>query len=110
MYAELAPPHPGNLYRSIYEINFLPDNFKIPKRKNDFYGSADGFLLVSEKTKAFCEKNKYKGLEFIPLANTKYYWLKSENVLEYDKKNKYLQQEESATLCHPSILCQLSHH
>ncbi len=51
---ELAPPHPCNLYRSIYEINYLPDNFKIPKRRNDFYGSGDGFLLVSEKVRKFC--------------------------------------------------------
>ena len=96
---ELAPPHPCNLYRSIYEINFLPDNYKIPKRKNDFYDSPDGFLLVSERVKAFCQKNKYKGLEFIPLPNTEYYWLKSVNIIEYDKKNKYLKQEEYSKKC-----------
>ena len=84
---ELAPPHPCNFYRSIYEINFLPDSYKIPMRKNDFYSSADGFLLVSERVKEFCKKNKYDGLEFIPLSQTKYYWLKSFNIINKINNN-----------------------
>ncbi|RZJ77837.1 MAG: hypothetical protein EOO20_28440 [Chryseobacterium sp.] len=97
--AEYAPPHPCNLYRTIYEINFLPDNFKIPKRKNDFYSSADGFKLVSEKVKAFCIWHKYKGLTFVPLPNTNYYWLKTKNVIEYDQSNKYITRTEYSRKC-----------
>ncbi len=96
---ELAPPNPCNPYKSIYEINFLPDSFKIPKRRNDFYDSLDGFFLVSERVLDFCKKNNYRNLEFIPLKNTKYFWLKSNNIIRYNKKSKYIRYYNYSKKC-----------
>lgn len=85
---EYAPSNPCNKYKNIYEINFLPDNFLLPRGKKDFYETLDGFFLVSEKVKEFCDYYQYKNLEFVPLPNSNYYWFKSENILKYDIKTR----------------------
>lgn len=83
-----APPNPCNNYLSIYDINYIPDNFKMPKKKHDFFETMDGFLLVSERVRRFCVSNKYRHLEFVKLKSYKYYWLKSNNVIEFDHKTR----------------------
>lgn len=85
-YLEYAPPDPCNKYKSIYEINHLPSNFKLPKKKVDFFVTADGYQLVSEEVKQFCLENKYQGLVFLPLKGTTFFWLKTNNIIEYDYK------------------------
>lgn len=75
-------------YKCIYDIDFVPKVFKLPKTKKDFYWSIDGYLLVSERVKLFCRSNKYAGLKFIKIPGTDYYWLKTSNVLKYDIKKR----------------------
>src|SRR6187402_2744432 len=77
-------------YRCIYEINYLPNNFKISKNsKSDFLDTYDGFLLVTKNVIEFCKKNKYRNIEFIPLPNdTRYYWMKPHIEIEYDFKRR----------------------
>lgn len=86
--AELAPPHPCNVYRSIYDVNYLPAKFKLPGTK-DFYYSSDGFLLVSKRVVSFCNREGYKNLEFISLNNDRYFWFKTHNIVRVNEKAGY---------------------
>jgi hypothetical protein len=72
-------------YMDVYSINMYDPNFKFKKRKVNISETWDGFIIVSEIFKRFCEKEKYAGLEFIslPLTN-KFYWLKVNNIKDYD--------------------------
>lgn len=85
---ELIPPHPCNRYRSIYEIDFLPESFLLARKKKDFYGTMDGFMLVSENVKSFCKTNKYKNIQFKKIRNSSYYWLKPNNIIEFDSDTR----------------------
>ena len=52
----------------------VPDlDYRLRKRKLDAYYTYDGFLIVSEKFKSFCEINKYKNLEFKKLNHNGFY-------------------------------------
>ena len=77
-------------YRCIYEINYLPGNFEVPKNtRSDFLETYDGFHLVTENVIKFCETNKYENIEFIPLpGNSRYYWIKPHTEVEYDFKRR----------------------
>jgi hypothetical protein len=74
-------------YSNVYDLNYIDPKFKLRARfrKYDYVVTYDGYDLVSEKFKNFCEKNQYTGLEFVILPNTLgYYWLKANVILELD--------------------------
>jgi len=76
-------------YKNIYELNTLNPKFKLKRNKYSISSTYDGFVIVNEKFKQFCDKDNYIGLEFIPLQNeTEYYWFKINNVLEFDTKQR----------------------
>lgn len=53
----------------------VPDlDYRLRKRKLDAYYTYDGFLIVSEKFKSFCEINKYENLEFKKLNHNGFYF------------------------------------
>ena len=53
----------------------VPDlDYRLRKRKLDAYYTYDGFLIVSEKFKSFCEINKYGNLEFKKLNHNGFYF------------------------------------
>ncbi|ANI89332.1 hypothetical protein A9P82_08525 [Arachidicoccus ginsenosidimutans] len=84
-------------YGDIYSINKVSETLKIKSKKNIFY-IRDGFTIVSEQFKLFCEKENYAGLEFVSLPNSKgFYWFKINNIIEYDterKKTRFINYNE----------------
>lgn len=72
-------------YSNIYDLNIVNPNFKIKNKKGNVGCTYDGFSIVSELFKQFCEKEKYNGLEFYSLPSTPgYYWFKIHNAVEFD--------------------------
>ncbi len=72
-------------YSNIYDLNIVNPNFKVPKRAKNISTTYEGYTIVSEKFKTFCEVEKYEGLEFVTLPSSpEYYWFKVHNILEYD--------------------------
>ena len=76
-------------YSNIYDLNILNPEFKIRSHKYAIACTYDGFVIVSEKFKKFCEFEKYSGLDFISLPNeATTYWFKVHNILEYDSERR----------------------
>jgi hypothetical protein len=74
-------------YSNIYDLNVLNPSFKMKNHKYAISSTYDGFNIVSDTFKQFCESEKYKGLEFVPLPlDTGYYWFKVHNILHYNAK------------------------
>lgn len=80
-------------YSNTYKINVI-DQQLVFRAKWDISTTFDGFYIVSEKFKQFCENEKYKGLEFIILPQSStFYWFKIHNVIEFNseyRKTKFL--------------------
>jgi hypothetical protein len=75
------------MYSDIYTINQIDPLFKI-KTKKHLSTTYDGFKIVSEAFKSFCENENYSGLEFVVLPNsTGFYWFKTNNIIEYDSQS-----------------------
>ena len=76
-------------YSNIYDLNLIDSNFKMKNKKYNVACTYDGFTIVSEKFKQFCEQEGYTGLEFIILPNApSFYWFKIHNVVEFDTKER----------------------
>ena len=72
-------------YMDVYSINLIDPTFKFKKIKMNISETWDGFLIVSDKFKQFCEIEKYGGLEFVLLpASPNFFWLKVYNIIEFD--------------------------
>lgn len=67
-------------------IKKIPDiMYKVTKRKPDFMNTYDGFYIVSEKFKSFCEERKYPNLTFILLEKSKgFYYFEAQDIYELD--------------------------
>jgi hypothetical protein len=71
-------------YSNVYEINMINPKFRFGKKLNVSY-TYDGFVIVSEAFKQFCENFQYNGVEFVVLPNSPgFYWFKIHNVIEFD--------------------------
>jgi len=86
-------------YSNIYDLNIFDPNFKVRSKKYNISGTYDGFAIVSELFKQFCEKERYSGLEFCSLPSASgYYWFKIHNVIEFDadaRETQFLNYNES---------------
>jgi hypothetical protein len=72
-------------FGNIYQLDRYDENFKMGKRyKHDHYATYDGFELVSARFRDFCAAQGYGGLEFRPLQEGNFFWLKVHEVLEFD--------------------------
>lgn len=73
-------------YSNIYDINLVNPEFKISKKKLklNITETYDGYKIVSERFKLFCETEGYKNLEFVNLPISGFYWFKVYNVVNYD--------------------------
>lgn len=70
---------------NIYAINLIDLSKKI-KGNRDVTSTYDGFMIVSEKFKQFCEREKYEQLEFVALpAKPGFYWFKPHKVVSFEK-------------------------
>lgn len=67
------------------EHEYIDPNFKLKKKSMDIGSTYDGYTIVSEKFKIFCESHSITGIEFIELpSQPKHYWLVVRNTLEVD--------------------------
>lgn len=54
------------------------------KKRVPLQSTYDGFYVVSENFKEFCQSNGYEGVTFTPLGGQPYYVINVENVLYFD--------------------------
>lgn len=71
-------------YSDIFRINRVNPDFKVSKKKKNITETFDGYKIVSEVFKFFCENEKYENLEFVPLSTPGFYWFKTHNIIEFD--------------------------
>jgi hypothetical protein len=85
-------------FSNIYSINKIDPLKKINSKKN-LSATYDGFVIVTDVFKAFCEQHGYPGLQFVPLpASPGKYWFKLEQVLEFDvnaRGTKFVNYDET---------------
>jgi hypothetical protein len=102
-YVILGPDNGYNMYRNlqldkcskymnVYSIDKIDKDMRIRKLKNDFTYTYDGFAIVSDRFKQFCERESYHGIEFIDVSGCqKYFWFKIQNVIEFDAEARRTQ-------------------
>lgn len=72
-------------YKDVYTINMINPELQFKNIKYSYSFTYDGFPIVDEKFKMFCERERYSGIEFVKLGGSgQYYWLKLQKVLEFD--------------------------
>lgn len=75
----------------------IPDlDYRMHKKKGDFFSTDDAFCIVTEKFKSFCESNGYEGLEFTLFPKSPgYYYLEVKNVFRLDTAiTKFMNKRE----------------
>ncbi|TGX79429.1 hypothetical protein E5358_14900 [Palleniella muris] len=66
-----------------------PD-YKVQKKKGDVFCTYDGYMIVTEKFKTFCEINEYRYLKFIPLPKSPgYYYFEAEGIFRIDSTRRH---------------------
>ena len=69
---------------SLLDPNYLNAGFKVKKRNTDAFETYDRYLIVSERLRDFCHRERYTELDFIPLAASKgFYVMKVLNTVEF---------------------------
>ncbi len=72
-------------YGNIYDHKIINPGFKVPNRGKNISTTYEGYTIVSEKFKAFCETGGYKGIEFLSLPGSPgFYWFLVNNILVFD--------------------------
>ena len=62
-----------------------PTDFVFRKRTGDYWCTYDGFKIVSEKFKQFCELHKYPNLTFTPIRKSSgYYFFMTNEIIKMD--------------------------
>lgn len=75
-------PYCHNTIEKIPNVNFV-----IRKKKGCIYGTYDGFVVVNQKFKQFCEKQKYANLTFVPLVKSEgWYFFMPNEIFQVDEK------------------------
>ncbi len=76
-------------------------SYSLPKRRtSDIYCTYDGFLIVSEKFKKFCETRNYPNLVFTLLSGSnRFYYLSVRDVYPFDWARGNLQNEQDERGC-----------
>lgn len=68
-------------------IPMPPKDFIFRKKTGDYWGTYDGFNIVSTKFKDFCEKRNYPNLIFTPIAKSAgFYFFETNEIYQFDYK------------------------
>jgi hypothetical protein len=71
-------------YKDVYSVNTINPALQF-NIKTTMTATYDGFVIVKEVFRKFCEDGGYSGLEFVELAGKeKYYWFKIHNIVGFD--------------------------
>lgn len=74
--------------------------YKIRKKKGDLFETEDGFYIVTEKFKIFCEANKYENLKFTPLPKSPgYYFFEAETIFKTDPVKSWFEYGKKQECC-----------
>lgn len=67
-------------------VEKIPDSlYKVSKKRGDFFYTYDGFCIVSEKFKRFCDERGYPNLTFVTLTKSiGYYYFMPEDIYRLD--------------------------
>ena len=79
--------HPATCSKCGRKIDheYIDPKFRLRKKSMDISSTYDGYTIVSEKFKNFCENHSINGIEFIVLpSQPKHYWLVVRDTLEVD--------------------------
>jgi hypothetical protein len=80
-------------YSDIYSLNTVGSGLGLKPRNTISY-TYDGFVIVKEEFKMFCQAEQYLGLEFVELVGAPgVYWFKTQNIVEFDaqgRKTRYV--------------------
>jgi hypothetical protein len=83
----------------VENVECIGKKFKLKKKKYDISETYDGHTVVSERFKEFCDKNGYKGLEFIKIPNNNFYSFFVRNILPFDTDKRELKYENYCDSC-----------
>jgi hypothetical protein len=76
-------------YKDVYSINRINPALKFKNIPHALSYTYDGFCIVSAKLKAFCEAEKYAGMEFVDVSDgCHFFWLKLHAIIEFDAAAK----------------------
>lgn len=66
-------------------LQIVNPSYRIGKKLRDYYITYDGFYIVSERFKAFCEERQYPHLSFVALPKSPgYYFFSPEDIYYLD--------------------------
>ena len=79
----------------------IPDvHYKVAKKRADILCTYDGFYIVTEKFKEFCNENKYPNITFIALADSiGYYFFMPHDIYELDYIHRKVQFLNKRVCC-----------
>ncbi|UBD66307.1 hypothetical protein K6V25_05630 [Bacteroides salyersiae] len=82
-------------------IEKIPDPlYKVPKKKGDMFYTYDGFCIVSENFKSFCDERVYPHLTFVPLTKSVgYYFFVPQDIYKLDYIRRNVQFIDKRTCC-----------
>jgi hypothetical protein len=79
---------------------YVTEKFRVKRSNFNLSYTYDSALIVSQKFKDFCRRNKYDGLHFYQLKKQKeLYLMKSENIIEFDSKRRNTQFDDYQESC-----------
>lgn len=88
-------------------IEQIPDTmYKVRKRKGDVFGTYDGFIIVTEKFKQFCEERNYPHLIFTPFVKSPgYYFFLPQDIyqLDYERREVKFTNKRSCCGCYDEV-------
>ena len=65
---------PGLCEKCKTRLEMIPNpNYRVRIKGRDFQNTYDGYYIVSERFKSFCEQNNYPDLEFTPVKTKNFY-------------------------------------
>ncbi len=74
--------------------------YKVRKRKGDMFCTYDGFTIVTEKFKQFCEERKYPHLIFTPFVKSPgYYFFLPQDIYQLDYERRHVKFIDRRDCC-----------
>lgn len=70
-------PYCYSKLKSVPDLDYVPN-----KRRKDFYYTSDGFCIVSQKFKDFCDEGRYGSLDFQKLNTSDFYFFEPHEIFK----------------------------
>ena len=70
-------PYCYSKLKSVPNLDYVPN-----KRRKDFYYTSDGFCIVSQKFKDFCDEGRYGSLDFQKLNTSDFYFFEPRDIFK----------------------------